>query len=182
MVNCRPPICLKKAQILLRIEQTKAKRRGTVLAGRRLEAIMGTKNNCHKRILIVEDEEVLAENLAVFLRSTGAKVVIAHSGEQALRVLGNSKPDWVVSDYNLPGMNGLETIASIRERYPDILCVLMTAEPSSVVIAAAWELGVVQVLAKPFPLPELRSHIFGAREEDAERTGIVLSEMTFATQ
>lgn len=124
-----------------------------------------TNHNCKKRVLLVEDEETLAENLGAFLESLGAEVAIAHSGEQAIRAADLLGPQCVVMDYNLPGMNGLQTIDRIWERHPQARCVLITAQCSEAITMEALERGIQQVLLKPFPLPELRTQVCGGSRE-----------------
>jgi DNA-binding response OmpR family regulator len=116
---------------------------------------------CTLRTLIVEDEDVLAKNLGRFLGDNGRPVAIAHSGEQAVRTAETFGPGCVLADFNLPGINGLQTIARVRDLHPEALFVLMTAQASEAVRAAAREQGVRHVLAKPFRLRDLSSHICG---------------------
>jgi CheY-like chemotaxis protein len=116
---------------------------------------------CTLRTLIVEDEAILARNLGRFLGANGRPIAIAHSGEQAVRTAETFAPGCVVADFNLPGINGLQTIARVRDQHPDALCVLITAQASEAVFAAAREQGVRHVLRKPFPLRDLSSYICG---------------------
>ncbi|HEX6828401.1 MAG TPA: response regulator [Burkholderiales bacterium] len=67
-------------------------------------------------ILIVEDETILAKNLTKYLQREGFEVAAVASGEQALPMLDSFKPDAVLLDFNLPGMNGLQVLQKIRER------------------------------------------------------------------
>lgn len=110
---------------------------------------------CSRRILIVEDEVLLAENIGVFLTAAGAEVVIAHSGEEALPAAEALDPQCVIVDYNLPGMNGIETVLRIRERRPEVHSVLITGQGSEAVLAEARAQGIGHVLIKPFALPDL---------------------------
>ena len=109
-----------------------------------------------RRILIVEDEEILAKNLAIFLRRADARVRITHSANEAFAGARGFDPHCMLVDYNLPGMNGLEAIARLRETHPGALFVLMSAQDSGVMRNAAHQLGVRHLLSKPFPLSELR--------------------------
>jgi DNA-binding response OmpR family regulator len=107
--------------------------------------------------MIIEDEELLAENIAIYLEAAGAEVLIAHSGEQALLHAGHYEPQCLIVDFNLPGINGIETMRRIRERFPDAACVLITGQGSEAVYAAARASGVDHILIKPFALPDLGS-------------------------
>lgn len=110
---------------------------------------------CCRRVLIIEDEEILADNIAIYLKAGGADVAIANSGEQALAHLDHFAPQCVVVDFNLPGMNGLETMRRIRERFPEAFCILTTGQGSESVYVAARASGVDHILIKPFALPDL---------------------------
>jgi DNA-binding response OmpR family regulator len=111
-------------------------------------------DGCIKRILIVDDEMVLAENLGVFFANAGASVAVAHSGEEALETAERFLPECVIADCNLPGMNGMETLRRILDRRPGVVPVLITGRTDEV-IREAGALGIHNVLIKPFPLVEL---------------------------
>ena len=117
--------------------------------------MMATWRPCSRRILIVEDEVLLAENISVFLTAGGAEVVIAHCGEDALPAAEGMDPQCVIVDYNLPGMDGIQTLLRIRERHPRVHGVLITGQGSEAVLTAARAQGIAHVLMKPFALPDL---------------------------
>jgi len=123
---------------------------------------MALLDGCIKRILIVDDEMVLAENLGVFFTNAGATVAIAHSGEEALEVADRFQPECVIADCNLPGINGMETLRRIVERHPGTVPVLITGRTDEVIREAA-ALGIHNVLIKPFPLVELCRFMCGPR-------------------
>lgn len=111
----------------------------------------------HRRFLIVDDNEDLASNIAAYLALLlGADVAVAYSGEQAVLEAERFVPDCVVTDYHLPGMNGIETVTRIRAQDPRISAVLITGNPSEAIFAAAQGEGIPQVLVKPFPLADLK--------------------------
>lgn len=108
-----------------------------------------------KRILIVEDEEILADNIKAFLRRSQCDVRVATSGHLALGMLDDFDPEVVILDYHLPGMNGFQTLDAIRLRRQDCNCVLITGHPSDEVHAGVRQRGIREVLFKPFPLDDL---------------------------
>jgi DNA-binding response OmpR family regulator len=114
---------------------------------------------CCKRVMVIEDEQLLAENIGIYLEAAGAEVLIAYSGEEALLQAGHFAPQCVIVDFNLPGLNGIETMRRIRERFPDAFCVLITGQGSESVYMAARASGVDHILIKPFALPELGSSV-----------------------
>src|SRR5687767_6918345 len=79
------------------------------------------------RVLIVEDERVSREALGTLLSRCGYRVELAESAEHALALLKRRiRPDVVLLDVDLPGMNGLELLALLRTRMPDVIPVLLT--------------------------------------------------------
>jgi CheY-like chemotaxis protein len=81
-------------------------------------------SECSGRLLIVDDIDLVLECTCDFLRAVGFKTFSAKSGDEALRILAQEKIDLLLSDYNMPGISGLELIAQVRVRWPDIKCVL----------------------------------------------------------
>ncbi|MHB8605937.1 MAG: response regulator [Thermoplasmatota archaeon] len=114
------------------------------------------------RILLVDDEEDIRAALAAALaRATpnfpGATVFTAASGEEGLTVLARETVDIVVSDYRMPGMNGVAFLIAVRERSPAVVRVLCSGygdlpamDPNLPAARPA------TVLAKPFELAALR--------------------------
>ncbi|NMG75656.1 response regulator [Aromatoleum diolicum] len=108
-----------------------------------------------KRVLIVEDEEILAGNLKAHLERASCNARIAADGASAIRVFDDFAPDVLVLDYRLPDMNGFEVLDAIRCRCSLCECVLMTGHPTSEVYSGAAERGIRHILFKPFPMLEL---------------------------
>lgn len=109
------------------------------------------------RILVVEDERVLAQNLKRFLARRFADVRIASDGKNALQLLESFAPDVVVLDYGLPFMNGLQTYTEIvRRRARHVGCVMITGYPVENIAPRAKERGIRYLLCKPFALSELQ--------------------------
>ena len=106
-------------------------------------------------VLIVEDEHLLGENLQEYLRRRGWQALLARSGEDALQAIQTSKPCVLLMDYELPGMNGFQTLGAIRARHDRCGCILMTAHTGEIVVRQAREHQISQVLYKPFALSEM---------------------------
>lgn len=107
------------------------------------------------RILIVEDEEILAENLRDFLLRRVADVCTASSAESALDVARDFRPDYVVLDYSLPGINGLEAFSRLKGERPGLRGALISGHPTDQLRDIASDVGIDHVLTKPFSLAEL---------------------------
>lgn len=81
-----------------------------------------------KKILVVDDEENIRMLYQEELQEEGYEVTAASNGNQALNILENSGPfDLVTLDIRMPGMDGINTVRAIKEKYKDLAVVLVTA-------------------------------------------------------
>ncbi|WP_252089590.1 response regulator [Pseudomonas sp. MWU13-3659] len=111
------------------------------------------------RVLVVDDEQTLAQNLQAYLQAQGLEVHVAHDGASGIGQAETLAPDVIVLDYRLPDMEGFQVLETVRRNRPCHF-VLITAHPTVEVRERAAELGVSHVLFKPFPLMELARAIF----------------------
>ena len=105
-----------------------------------------------KQILVVDDEEDIAEIVSHYLTREGYKVQMAHSGESALLKLGQERFDLIVLDLMLPGANGLDITRFLKNdpKTSNIPIVMLTAKGEEVDIVAGLELGADDYVTKPF--------------------------------
>jgi DNA-binding response OmpR family regulator len=105
-------------------------------------------------VLVVDDEEAIAEAVRARLESEGFTVVVAHDGPQAIEVCNEVRPDLVVLDLMLPGMDGLEVCKEIQRRQwtPVLMLTARTEEADKV---AGFAVGADDYLTKPFSPREL---------------------------
>lgn len=109
------------------------------------------------RILIVEDERVLAKNLKAYLSRSAFDVRTAGNGEEAIEMLDTFTPDALVLDHALPGINGLQTYTEIVRRSAGrIDCVMITGNPTAELASDACEKGIRHLVCKPFRFSELQ--------------------------
>ncbi len=113
------------------------------------------------RILVVDDDPQIRRVLKVTLSGQGYEVDDAKSGESALEKLRESRLDLVLLDVNLPGMNGLETCAAIREQ-SEIAIIMLTVRDDEADTVAALDAGADDYVTKPFKTPELLARIRAA--------------------
>jgi DNA-binding response OmpR family regulator len=106
-------------------------------------------------VLIVEDEHLLGNNLQEYLRRHGWQAQLARSGEDAVEAFERCRPCLVLMDYELPGMDGFQTLGAIRAKHDCCGCILMTAHTGEIVVKQAREHRITQVLYKPFSLAEM---------------------------
>jgi two-component system NtrC family response regulator/two-component system response regulator HydG len=110
-------------------------------------------------ILVVDDEKNTREALAKILRQDGYNVFAAGDGYQALDIIGRELPDLILADLKMPGMNGIELLARIREKNHDTPFVLMTAFGTVQTAVDALKKGAEDYLTKPVDLDALQSQI-----------------------
>ncbi len=114
-----------------------------------------------KRILIVDDEILVASVLQDVLKHQGYAVELASGGEAGLKALRRERADLILLDINMPGMNGLEVLKLVTEQYPDLPVVMVTALTDDTALSTAMRDGAYAWLAKPFDINEL-GHVVDA--------------------
>lgn len=107
------------------------------------------------RILLVDDEQSILASLRILLKDEGYAVQTADGGAAALEQLATLRPDIVLTDIKMPGVNGLEVLAQVREFDPEIAVILMTAQASLQSAVNAVNKGAYYYLQKPFANDEL---------------------------
>jgi DNA-binding response OmpR family regulator len=123
-------------------------------------------------ILIVEDDAIIRRMLEVSLeRAGGYRVLSAEDGEQGLQRAIEDRPDALILDLSLPGMNGLDLMQDLVRRNLTLPTVIITAHTDATTIIRAFRLGAKNLLPKPFSVRDL--------QETLERT---LSEARLARQ
>lgn len=114
-----------------------------------------------RRILLVEDEDSLAIGLEYNLSEEGYIVTIAPDGRQALDCIDSKRFDLVLLDIMLPYMDGFQVAEKIREQFPQLPILMLTARTAARDRIKGLELGADDYLAKPFHLQELLLRIKG---------------------
>ena len=109
-------------------------------------------------VLVVDDEEAIAEAVRARLESEGYQVVVAYDGPQAIELHAEHRPDLVVLDLMLPGMDGLEVCQAIqRNSWTPVL--MLTARTEEADTVAGFAVGADDYLTKPFSLRELAARV-----------------------
>jgi len=126
----------------------------------------GMKLGQDKTVLVVDDEEVIRD---FFIRTlTGYKVLTASSGEEALNIIRKDRPDLVLLDIKMPGIDGIETLKRIKEIDSSIVVIMLSAFATLENNITAARLGAYTSIAKPFDLEEMTSIIKVAMVSEAE--------------
>jgi DNA-binding response OmpR family regulator len=109
-------------------------------------------------ILLVDDDESLRQVMTQFLAQEGYRVIAAGSGAEALRLFYSERPEAVLLDLMMPGMDGWEVCARLRE-LSDAPILLVTARTSQEDKLRGFRLGIDDYLSKPFSLAELAARL-----------------------
>src|SRR5512133_2010129 len=111
-----------------------------------------------KRVLVVDDELQIVKVLRAYLEKGGFQVVTAADGNAALSVFSQSRPDFVILDLNLPGMDGLDVCRAIR-RDSNVPILMLTARVEEVDRLIGLELGADDYVVKPFSPREVVARV-----------------------
>ncbi len=114
------------------------------------------------RIFVVDDAEGIRGVLSAMLEARGYAVDTAESGRSALELLAaGARPDLVLLDVMMPGLDGLETLRQLKERHPELPVVMLSVVGKAAAIVEAMRLGAADYLNKPFDEEELERIISG---------------------
>lgn len=114
------------------------------------------------QFLVVDDSQSMRRIIARTLRKMGCEVVFeAHNGRSAWEHIQNERIDFIVCDWNMPGMKGIELLREIRksDKYKDLPFLMVSAEVNTERIFEAIQCGVSNYLPKPFTPDILRKKI-----------------------
>jgi CheY-like chemotaxis protein len=92
---------------------------------------MEIDSGCQTRILVVDDEQLIANTLAALLNLSGFKACPVYSGEEALVAVESFKPDVVISDVIMSGMTGIEAAIAIRSERPSCKILLFSGQAAT---------------------------------------------------
>jgi len=122
-----------------------------------------------RRILIVDDEEDVAWTIHDGLeRLPNCELQVALSGEQAWQLFTERPFDLLITDYKMPGLDGLALSARVRQHYPHSAIILITAYSNDELRQQARHIAIRHILDKPVTLAQIRSTAAEALEHGAE--------------
>jgi DNA-binding NtrC family response regulator len=113
----------------------------------------------------VDDDETLRLTLGKRFQKSGMDVVTAADAEEALAKATHTRCDVALLDLHMPGMTGIELLAKLKERQPELEAIMLTAHGSIETAIQAMKNGAYDYLTKPFQFPELEIHIQKAYEK-----------------
>ncbi len=115
-----------------------------------------------EKLLLIDDEVDVQYSFRRIFDGSDVELHTASSGEEGLRLIPTLKPDLVLSDIRMAGLNGLETLRRIRQLDPQLPVILMTAYGTTQTAIEAMKLGAYDYLLKPFDVPRLKQLVANA--------------------
>jgi two-component system, NtrC family, nitrogen regulation response regulator NtrX len=106
-------------------------------------------------ILVVDDEESICQSLKAILSDEGYQVLVAGSGEEAVKIVEEEMPQLVLLDIWLPGMDGLETLKAIKEINSQMMVIIMSGHGTIETAVRATKLGAFDFIEKPLSLDKI---------------------------
>jgi DNA-binding NtrC family response regulator len=122
-------------------------------------------NNRSIRLLLVDDDDDLRQDLAQLFRKQGHQVTAAVSGEDALNKASHARFDVALLDLHLPGMSGIDVLTQLKEQQPELEALMLTAHSSIETAVEAMRKGAYDYLTKPFRTGDLEIHVQKAFEK-----------------
>ncbi len=117
------------------------------------------------KLLIVDDDDDMRDDLVQLFRKQGHEVTAAVSGEDALNKAAHVRFDVALLDLHLPGISGIDVLAKLKEQQPELEALMLTAHSSIETAVEAMRRGAYDYLTKPFRAADLEVHIQKAFEK-----------------
>ncbi len=124
-----------------------------------------------RKILIVDDEERVVRSVTGVLEDEGFRVVTARSGEEAIETFQREKPEVVLLDIWMPGMDGIEALKRLKGMAPDCQVIMISGHATISTAMASVKLGAFDFIEKPISLDVLLRTIYRALERQDEISG-----------
>lgn len=121
------------------------------------------------RILVIDDEPAVVDILVTCLREEGYGALGAETSDEGLKLAILSRPELVLLDIALPGMNGIELLKRIRSIIPTTRVIMVSGNTDPVLAREALELGALAYVDKPFDLTYLRRIVATALQPENEK-------------
>ena len=103
-------------------------------------------------ILLIDDDEWIRNSLTLLFENEGCHITALETAEEGMELLKDHNYDIIVTDYRLPGMDGLDFLKKIKDTQPYAMKVLITAYKSESVVSEAVSIGVQDFIEKPFTI------------------------------
>ena len=117
------------------------------------------------KVPLVEDDQWIRDSLRRFFANENCALMVVETGEDGLELIKANGCDIVITDYRLPGMNGLEFLKRALRINPRFKKILLTAYMTEPVISEAFRLGVHEFIEKPFAMEDLEEALVRVLEK-----------------
>jgi DNA-binding NtrC family response regulator len=107
------------------------------------------------RVLVLDDESIVCERLRPALEKSGFEVEVRTDSQEAMDLLRDSRFDFLITDLKMPGPDGMDILALVREKSPQTRCIVITGFATVATAKEALGLGAVDFIAKPFRMRQL---------------------------
>ena len=118
-------------------------------------------------ILLVDDDEWIRDSLNLFFEAEGCKLLAFETAEEGMEAVKKQAYDIVISDYKLPGMDGLEFLRRVKEKQPNVFEILITAYANYEILKEAKMMGVKDIIPKPFTSEDVETSLTRVIENSA---------------
>lgn len=122
------------------------------------------------KVLLVDDEESFVKTLSERLKMRDLHNEVAFDGEQAVTLAAGEEPDVMVLDLKMPGIDGVEVLRRVKQRYPHIQVIILTGHGTDRDEEEVRRLGAFDYLQKPVPIDDLVVRIRAAYKQKLELT------------
>ena len=123
------------------------------------------------KILIIDDEDIVLKSCLRILKSDGYEIDTVYSGDEGLKRTNEKDYDIVITDLKMPGMGGMEVLATLRKNKPEVTVIIFTGYATVENAREALKMGAFDYIPKPFTNEELRSVVDNAvksREKNSD--------------
>lgn len=111
------------------------------------------------KILLVDDDEWIRDSLCLLFEAEGCDLLALETAEEGLNALKYQNYDIIISDYKLPGMDGIEFLRQIQTSHPNAVKIIITAYMSDPLVSEGRKIGVHDFIAKPFTSENLEASL-----------------------
>jgi two-component system, sensor histidine kinase and response regulator len=123
------------------------------------------------KLLIIDDEDIVLKSCIRILKNENYEIDTAYSGEEGLKLTGERNYDIVITDLKMPGMGGMEVLATLRKNKPEVTVIIFTGYATVENAREALKMGSFDYIPKPFTNEELRTVVDNAvksREKNSD--------------
>lgn len=137
-----------------------------------------------EKILVIEDDKITRRLIKEILSRTGYDVIEAEDGAKGLEAFKSEKPDLVITDYQMPVMNGLRVLSEVRSGSPNVPVIMLTGFGDIALTIKSIQIGAFDFLEKPINAPQLKEIVTSAlnsvqsskKHEDVLKEGISIDK------